>query len=240
MTYSKRERSEEASKSPFVAVTSVVASNGFLSLLLFSLLLLGSAFVYASSSEVYEAFKALPLWLQFSYVTWASVFAIGYAVTMREMFSDRMIRIAARVAGVGGVAALVGLSFHMTMQADRLQHQLTAKVAKHARQIATHEPQGPKQADSTLVAGTTKTFKLPSGKAITVSQPFDWRAAGSGIVSRGTHGGGGVACEYGEPTESDRSPASTSGAGSKSAHRTSGNLSGMPCSKWSVMGSDDR
>jgi hypothetical protein len=111
-------------------------SSGSFSPLLLVLLLCASVALFVSRSEAYEAFVHLPVLFQFSIVTAGSLFALGYAATVREFRSDWHERWAARVVGAAGVAFLVAFSFRMSVQVDRLQNQIAKRTVTNASGIA--------------------------------------------------------------------------------------------------------
>lgn len=70
----------------------------------------------------------MPVLDQFAAVTAFSLFALGFAATVREYRTDFAERWAARIVGACGVLFLLAFSFRMTLTVDRLQHQIVAQT----------------------------------------------------------------------------------------------------------------
>jgi hypothetical protein len=96
------------------------------------LLLLGLGSLFVWSSEAYDAFVHLPVLFQFSIVTAGSLFALGYAATVREFRSDWHEKVAARIAGAVGAGMLIGFSFWVSVKYDKLQNQTVAQTKAKA------------------------------------------------------------------------------------------------------------
>lgn len=122
------EGSAGTSRSRCTAETQAQPVNGWFwpSLLFLFLALLG--LLLTSSSELYEAFRSLPVLDQFAAVAASSLFALGFAATVREFRTDFMERWAARIVGACGIAFLLAFAFRMTLTVERLQHQLVAQT----------------------------------------------------------------------------------------------------------------
>jgi hypothetical protein len=123
------------------------------------LLLLGLASLYVWSSEAYDALSHLPVLFQWQIIVAFSLFAFLYAVTVREFRTEWHEKCAARVAGAVGVVMLIGFSFRMTCQVDRLQNQIAVrgvneKTTPVAQQIVD------------LVAQEAIAVETPSGRTV--------------------------------------------------------------------------
>jgi hypothetical protein len=152
----------------------------WLSLLAWSLALVAAWRTW--SSQLYAAFQALPAVDQFVGVAAASLFCFGFAATVREFRTDFAERWAARIVGACGVLMLLSFSFRMTMQVDRLEHQIAVK--------GSHETSAPlAQQIVDMVAQKTVTVETPSGRTVS------WHG-GAGPMSVAARRIGGGAIRY--------------------------------------------
>lgn len=112
-----------------------------------------------SSSELYATFQQFPVIDQFCAVTAFSLFALGFAATVREYRTDFMERWAARIVGACGVGFLVAFAFRMTLTVDRLQNQIAQKGS-----YETSPPLAQQIGD--MVAETATTVQTPKGRTV--------------------------------------------------------------------------
>jgi len=142
-----------------------------------ALLLCVSAGLFGWSLEAYDAFIHLPVLFQWQIIVACSLFALGFAATVREFRSDWHERWAARVVGAAGVAFLVAFSFRISVQVDRLQNQIAVR--------GSHETNTPMaQQIVYLVAEEAIAVETPSGRTVSWTGPLSVanRRAGIGAV----------------------------------------------------------
>jgi hypothetical protein len=125
---SREKDSAAVSAFPCDGRTSDHTSSGLSLVFPLVLLLCASVALFGWSLEAYDAFIHLPVLFQWQIIVACSLFALGFAATVREFRSDWHERWAARVVGAAGVAFLVAFSFRISVQVDRLQNQIVAQT----------------------------------------------------------------------------------------------------------------
>ena len=136
MGTSKEGRQESKSRSDGRTLVRTLSGSFWLWLLALSLCV--SVVQSAWLSEVYSAFRQLPPLDQFAVVCAISLFAFGYAATVREFRTDFGERWAARIVGACGVCFLLAFSFRMASTVEKLQNQIAGRTNENATPVA-HE-----------------------------------------------------------------------------------------------------